>query len=174
VHEAQEDGFRCLAQVRASRLRLWSRTGGEWVNRLEELLGLSSVGDVVLDGEVSWLPRTAGPTSSCWPPGCSVPGTLLTPRRSPSSYSTSSSSMVKSSQTSRGRLAARSSKTSTWPPVPAASPDPPRGSTTACCEAQDAAGTPLRADLGCLDQRPESSLCALADRRFSTSAVPAV
>jgi hypothetical protein len=26
--------------------------GGEWVNRLEELLGLSSVGDVVLDGEV--------------------------------------------------------------------------------------------------------------------------
>jgi bifunctional non-homologous end joining protein LigD len=53
VHEARLDGFRWLAQVKSSRLRLWSRTGGEWVDRLPELeAGLSSVGDVVLDGEV--------------------------------------------------------------------------------------------------------------------------
>jgi bifunctional non-homologous end joining protein LigD len=52
VHEAKLDGFRCLAQVKATRVRLWSRAGGEWVHRLEELGSLSSVGDVVLDGEV--------------------------------------------------------------------------------------------------------------------------
>jgi ATP-dependent DNA ligase len=52
VHEAKLDGFRCLAQVRSSRLRLWSRAGGEWVDRLPELDGVSSVGEVVLDGEV--------------------------------------------------------------------------------------------------------------------------
>jgi bifunctional non-homologous end joining protein LigD len=34
-------------------VRLWSRAGGEWVNRLEELAGLASLGDVVLDGEVA-------------------------------------------------------------------------------------------------------------------------
>jgi bifunctional non-homologous end joining protein LigD len=52
VHEAKLDGFRCLAQVKSSRLRLWSRVGGEWVDRLPELDGLASLGDVVLDGEV--------------------------------------------------------------------------------------------------------------------------
>jgi ATP-dependent DNA ligase len=39
--------------VKSSRVRLWSRAGGEWVDRLGELeAGLSSIGDVVLDGEV--------------------------------------------------------------------------------------------------------------------------
>jgi hypothetical protein len=52
VHEAKLEWIRCLAQVKASRLRLWSRAGGESVDRLEEPGGLSSVGDVVLDGEV--------------------------------------------------------------------------------------------------------------------------
>jgi ATP-dependent DNA ligase len=52
IHEAKLDGFRCLAQVKSSRLRLWSRAGSEWVDRLPELAGLASVGDVVLDGEV--------------------------------------------------------------------------------------------------------------------------
>jgi ATP-dependent DNA ligase len=34
-------------------VRLWSRAGGEWANRLAELeAGLSSLGDVVIDGEV--------------------------------------------------------------------------------------------------------------------------
>jgi hypothetical protein len=31
---------------------LWSRAAGEWVDRLHELDGLSSVGDVVFNGEV--------------------------------------------------------------------------------------------------------------------------
>jgi ATP-dependent DNA ligase len=52
IHEAKLDGFRCLAQVKSNRVRLWSRAGGEWVDRLHELDCLSSVGDVVLDGEV--------------------------------------------------------------------------------------------------------------------------
>jgi bifunctional non-homologous end joining protein LigD len=55
VHEAKLDGFRCLAQVKSNQLRLWSRAGGEWVNRLEELAGLALLGDVVLDGEVAVL-----------------------------------------------------------------------------------------------------------------------
>jgi bifunctional non-homologous end joining protein LigD len=52
IHESKLDGYRCLAQVGRSRVRLWSRGGGEWVGRLDELDSLSSVGDVVLDGEV--------------------------------------------------------------------------------------------------------------------------
>jgi bifunctional non-homologous end joining protein LigD len=53
VHEAKLDGFRCLAQIKSHRVRLWSRAGGEWVDRLPELeTGLSSLGDVMLDGEV--------------------------------------------------------------------------------------------------------------------------
>ncbi len=52
VHEAKLDGYRCVAQVHRSRVRLWSRAGGEWTGRLPELDGLASLGDVVLDGEV--------------------------------------------------------------------------------------------------------------------------
>jgi bifunctional non-homologous end joining protein LigD len=53
VHEAKLDGFRCLAKVRSSRVRLWSRAGGEWVNRLGELeAGPSTLDDLVLDSEV--------------------------------------------------------------------------------------------------------------------------
>jgi hypothetical protein len=53
IHEAKLDGFRCLAQVTSDRVRLWSRAGGEWVDQLPELqVGLSAVGEVVLDGEV--------------------------------------------------------------------------------------------------------------------------
>jgi bifunctional non-homologous end joining protein LigD len=52
VHECKLDGYRCVAQVSGSRVRLWSRRGGEWVGRLDELNTLSAVGDVVLDGEV--------------------------------------------------------------------------------------------------------------------------
>jgi bifunctional non-homologous end joining protein LigD len=52
AHEAKLDGFRCIAQVKASRVRLWSRAGGDRTGRLPELDGLSRLGDVVLDGEV--------------------------------------------------------------------------------------------------------------------------
>jgi bifunctional non-homologous end joining protein LigD len=52
VHESKLDGFRCLAQVSPCRVRLWSRTGTEWVDRLPELDRLTAVGEVVLDGEV--------------------------------------------------------------------------------------------------------------------------
>src|SRR5690348_14984059 len=51
AHEAKLDGFRCIAQVKASRVRLWSRAGGEWTGRLPELDGLARLGNVVLDGE---------------------------------------------------------------------------------------------------------------------------
>jgi ATP-dependent DNA ligase len=50
IHEASLDGFRCLAQLKSSRVRLWFRAGGLTGSR--SWLGLSSVGDVVLDGEV--------------------------------------------------------------------------------------------------------------------------
>jgi bifunctional non-homologous end joining protein LigD len=53
VHEAKIDGYRCMAQVHRSRVRLWSRGAGEWTGRLPELEGLASLGDVVLDGEVA-------------------------------------------------------------------------------------------------------------------------
>ncbi len=55
VHEAKLDGLRCLTQMKSSRLRLWSRVGGEWVDRVPKLDGLSSVRYVVLDGEVAVL-----------------------------------------------------------------------------------------------------------------------
>ena len=38
-------------QVKSSRLRLWSRAGGEWTGRLPELDGLARLADVVIDGE---------------------------------------------------------------------------------------------------------------------------
>ena len=52
VHESKLDGYRCLAQVKPSRARLWSRAGTEWTDRLPELASLTALGDVVLDGEV--------------------------------------------------------------------------------------------------------------------------
>ena len=52
MHESKLDGYRCLAQVKPSRARLWSRAGTEWTERLRELASLTSLGDVVLDGEV--------------------------------------------------------------------------------------------------------------------------
>jgi bifunctional non-homologous end joining protein LigD len=52
VHESKLDGYRCLAHVKPSRARLWSRAGTEWTDRLLELAGLTALGDVVLDGEV--------------------------------------------------------------------------------------------------------------------------
>ena len=52
AHESKLDGYRCLAQVKPSRARLWSRAGTEWTDRLPELAGLTSLGNVVLDGEV--------------------------------------------------------------------------------------------------------------------------
>jgi ATP-dependent DNA ligase len=52
VHESKLDGYRCLAQVKGSRVRLWSRAGTEWTDRLPELASLSAPGEVVLDGEV--------------------------------------------------------------------------------------------------------------------------
>jgi ATP dependent DNA ligase domain len=52
VHESKLDGYRCLAHVKPSRARLWSRAGTEWTDRLPELAGLTALGDVVLDGEV--------------------------------------------------------------------------------------------------------------------------
>jgi hypothetical protein len=64
VHEAKLDGLRCLAQAKSNRVRLWSRAGGEWVNGLEELVGLSSVGDVVLDGEAVVVTADGQATSS--------------------------------------------------------------------------------------------------------------
>jgi bifunctional non-homologous end joining protein LigD len=52
AHEAKLDGYRCVAQVNASRVRLWSRAGTEWTGRLPELDGLAKLKDVLLDGEV--------------------------------------------------------------------------------------------------------------------------
>jgi ATP-dependent DNA ligase len=52
VHEGKLDGYRCLAQVKPSRARLWSRAGTEWTDRLPELAALTSLGNVILDGEV--------------------------------------------------------------------------------------------------------------------------
>jgi ATP-dependent DNA ligase len=45
-------------QVSRSRVRLWSRTGGEWTGQLPELDGLAAVGDVVVDGEVVMVTST--------------------------------------------------------------------------------------------------------------------
>lgn len=52
AHESKLDGYRCLAELSPSRVRLWSRAGSEWTGRLSELDALTSLGDVVLDGEV--------------------------------------------------------------------------------------------------------------------------
>ena len=52
MHESKLDGYRCLAQVKPSRARLWSRAGTEWTDRLPELASLTALGNVVLDGEV--------------------------------------------------------------------------------------------------------------------------
>jgi bifunctional non-homologous end joining protein LigD len=52
VHEAKLDGWRCLVDVSGGRVRVWSRRGGDYTARLPELQILSSVGDVVLDGEL--------------------------------------------------------------------------------------------------------------------------
>jgi bifunctional non-homologous end joining protein LigD len=52
VHESKLDGYRCLAQVKPSRARLWSRAGTEWTDRLPELASLTLLGNAVLDGEV--------------------------------------------------------------------------------------------------------------------------
>ncbi len=52
VHEAKLDGWRFCAEVTGRRVRLWSRGGHDWAARLPELESLSSLGDVVLDGEM--------------------------------------------------------------------------------------------------------------------------
>jgi bifunctional non-homologous end joining protein LigD len=52
AHEAKLDGWRCLAEVTGGQLRLWSRGGRDWTDRVPELQPLSDVGDIVLDGEL--------------------------------------------------------------------------------------------------------------------------
>ena len=52
VHEAKLDGWRCLVEVSGSRVQVWSRRGGDYTASLPELQSLSSVGDVVMDGEL--------------------------------------------------------------------------------------------------------------------------
>jgi hypothetical protein len=50
--ETKLDDYRCMGQVRQSRLRLWSSARGEWTGRPPELNGLASLRDVVLEGNV--------------------------------------------------------------------------------------------------------------------------
>jgi bifunctional non-homologous end joining protein LigD len=52
VHEAKLDGWRCLVQVSARRVQVWSKRGGDYTARLPELQLLSGLGNVVLDGEL--------------------------------------------------------------------------------------------------------------------------
>jgi bifunctional non-homologous end joining protein LigD len=52
VHEAKLDGWRCQAELIDGRVRLWSRGGHDWADRLPELLPLRVLGDLVLDGEL--------------------------------------------------------------------------------------------------------------------------
>jgi bifunctional non-homologous end joining protein LigD len=52
IHEAKLDGWRCLVEVSAGRVQVWSRRGGDYTARLPELQILSRLGDVVLDGEL--------------------------------------------------------------------------------------------------------------------------
>ena len=66
--ESTLEGYRCRAQVQPSRVRLWSRAGTEWSERLSELVSLTSLGKVVLDGEVAVVTPTGGPISNCWQP----------------------------------------------------------------------------------------------------------
>ncbi len=56
VHEVKWDGIRVLVQVRAGRLRLFSRNENEVTVAYPELAGLADVGhDLILDGEVVGL-----------------------------------------------------------------------------------------------------------------------
>jgi bifunctional non-homologous end joining protein LigD len=52
AHEMKMDGFRCIAEVTARRVRLWSRGGNDMRPRVPELGELAVLGDVVLDGEL--------------------------------------------------------------------------------------------------------------------------
>jgi bifunctional non-homologous end joining protein LigD len=52
IHEAKLDGWRCQAEVIERRVRLWSRDGHDWADRLPELLPLRDLRDLVLDGEL--------------------------------------------------------------------------------------------------------------------------
>jgi hypothetical protein len=52
VHEPKLDGWRCMAQVSAKKVRLWSRSGHDWSRLHPELACLTKLGDIVLDGEL--------------------------------------------------------------------------------------------------------------------------
>jgi bifunctional non-homologous end joining protein LigD len=55
IHETKWDGYRMLAAVQGGRASLWSRSGGDWSDRLPELaeaLAALPVKDAVVDGEV--------------------------------------------------------------------------------------------------------------------------
>ena len=52
MHEAKLDGWRFCVEVTSGRVRLWSRGGHDWAQKLPELEGLSGLGDAVLDGEL--------------------------------------------------------------------------------------------------------------------------
>ena len=53
IHEIKWDGMRVLVEVRAGRLRLWSRNENDVTVSYPELEGLAGLGhDVLLDGEV--------------------------------------------------------------------------------------------------------------------------
>jgi bifunctional non-homologous end joining protein LigD len=52
VHEPKLDGWRCLAQVSAGKVHLWSRSGHDWSRLVPELGCLAALGDIVLDGEL--------------------------------------------------------------------------------------------------------------------------
>jgi hypothetical protein len=47
------DGWRCKAEAIDERVRLWSRGGHDWTDRLPELLPPRFLGDLVLDGELA-------------------------------------------------------------------------------------------------------------------------
>ncbi|MFA7542717.1 MAG: DNA polymerase ligase N-terminal domain-containing protein, partial [Lysobacterales bacterium] len=54
LHELKWDGYRIMATLRAGQVRLWSRNGLEWTDRLPEIvqaLGGLAVAAAVLDGE---------------------------------------------------------------------------------------------------------------------------
>ena len=65
AHESKLDGYRCLAQLKPSRARLWSRAGTEWTDRLPELASLTALVNVVLDGEFVVVRPTDGQILNC-------------------------------------------------------------------------------------------------------------
>jgi bifunctional non-homologous end joining protein LigD len=53
LHEVKWDGIRVLVEIRAGRLRLWSRNENDVTVAYPELLGLADLGhDALLDGEI--------------------------------------------------------------------------------------------------------------------------